>query len=173
MSVDDDEESTAASSFIQDALPPLLGRRCMSLIELRVYGLPAPQGSKRHVGGGVMVESSKALKPWREAVKTAAREAAERQGFLQIPRSTPVYMDVTFIFPRPASHYGTGRNAGVLKPNAPRWKTTAPDLSKLVRATEDAITDAGLWADDALVVMGRTYKIYGDQPGALITLGTL
>jgi Holliday junction resolvase RusA-like endonuclease len=37
-----------------------------------VHGNPAPQGSKRHVGGGVMVEMSKAVKPWREAIKHAA-----------------------------------------------------------------------------------------------------
>lgn len=29
-----------------------------------VLGLPAPQGSKTHVGEGRMVESSKRVKPW-------------------------------------------------------------------------------------------------------------
>lgn len=33
-----------------------------------VFGLPAPQGSKRHVGEGRMVESSKRVKPWRRQV---------------------------------------------------------------------------------------------------------
>ena len=44
-------------------------------ITFEVYGQPAPQGSKRHVGGGRMIESSKAVAPWREAVKWAAIEA--------------------------------------------------------------------------------------------------
>ena len=39
------------------------------------YGQPAPQGSKRHVGKGVMVESSKKLRPWRQDVKAAAEAA--------------------------------------------------------------------------------------------------
>jgi Holliday junction resolvase RusA-like endonuclease len=39
-----------------------------------VIGLPAPQGSKRHVGKGVMIEMSKNVKPWREAVKWAIRD---------------------------------------------------------------------------------------------------
>ena len=37
------------------------------MIEIKVIGLPAPQGSKRHVGHGVMIESSNNVKPWREA----------------------------------------------------------------------------------------------------------
>ena len=48
------------------------GGRSAPVITIRVYGTPAPQGSKRHVGRGVMVESSKKVKPWREAVKQAA-----------------------------------------------------------------------------------------------------
>ena len=39
----------------------------MTPITLTVRGLPAPQGSKRHIGRGVMVESSKRVKPWRDA----------------------------------------------------------------------------------------------------------
>ena len=48
------------------------------MITITVYGMPGPQGSKRFVGTrggrGVMVESSAKVKPWREAVKHAARE---------------------------------------------------------------------------------------------------
>jgi hypothetical protein len=35
-------------------------------------GDPAPQGSKRHVGGGRLVESSKRVAPWRDTVLSAA-----------------------------------------------------------------------------------------------------
>ena len=49
------------------------------MIAFDVFGLPGPQGSKRFVGRtktgrGLMVESSAKVKPWREAVKWAARE---------------------------------------------------------------------------------------------------
>ena len=40
-----------------------------------VPGVPAPQGSKRHVGNGRMVESSKDLPAWRHSVGWKAREA--------------------------------------------------------------------------------------------------
>jgi len=96
-------------------------------------GLPAPQGSKRHVGHGVMVENSTRVRPWREAVKSA--------GFGAGPcLDGPLAVVMVFTMPRPKS--------------APKRVTRpdrTPDLSKLCRATEDAITEVGLWADDARV----------------------
>ena len=47
-----------------------------------------------------------------------------------------------------------------------------PDLDKLLRSTFDAITTAGVWRDDAQVVVVSASKSYADTfpPGALITL---
>jgi hypothetical protein len=53
---------------------------------------------------------------------------------------------------------------------------TYPDLSKLCRATEDAITSSGLWRDDSLVVeYTRLAKVFCNEdlealprPGCLI-----
>lgn len=43
-----------------------------------------------------------------------------------------------------------------------------PDGSKLQRSTEDALTDAGLWRDDARVVEWIGVKAYpGEHPDAL------
>lgn len=127
-----------------------------------VTGTPGPQGSKRHVGHGRMIESSKKVKPWREAVKAAAQREAKALGRI----AGPVVMDVTFTLPRPKS--AKGLNA---KP------ATRPDLSKLVRSTEDAITDAGAWEDDGRVVETISRKVYPnthkdalDVPGAVIRL---
>lgn len=89
------------------------------------------------------------VRPWREAVKAAALQAMG-DGWERL--DGPVWLEVTFYYARPRSHYGTGRNAAVLKPSAPVWKTSVPDVSKLARSTEDALTDVGLWRDDALVV---------------------
>src|SRR5713226_4632244 len=86
-------------------------------LTITVHGRPAPQGSKRHVGNGVMIESSKAVKPWREDVKQAGLEA---MGWGERPcLDGPLRVSMVFTFGRPASHYGTGRNAGRLKPSAP------------------------------------------------------
>lgn len=156
------------------------------MIVIRVFGLPAAQGSKRHVGRGIMVESSKALKPWREAVKHAALDVRQHLFDIDHPHGTddgfwwaldgPLIADMIFTFRRPKSHYRTGRNAHLLRDAAPTRPCSPPDLSKLARSTEDALTDAGIWVDDArLVQYGRLAKVWVsedtdalDAPGAVI-----
>jgi Holliday junction resolvase RusA-like endonuclease len=130
-------------------------------VRIVAYGRPAPQGSKRHVGNGVMIESSKRVKPWREAVKQAALDARG----LQPPFDCPVVVTMVFTMPKPAS--------------APKrtktWPMRTPDLSKLIRATEDALTDAGVWADDARVVeYERAAKVFPlEDPDALDSPGVV
>lgn len=122
-------------------------------ISITVYGQAAPQGSKRHVGNGVMIESSKKVKPWRTDVKAAATAAIDAlPGWT--PLDGPLSVSMTFAFLRPKGHYGTGRNAGIVKASAPARPATIPDLSKLIRSTEDALTKL-VWADDARVVEYR------------------
>lgn len=142
-------------------------------LTITVHGKPAPQGSKRHVGRGVMVESSKKVAPWREAVKEAALRALEvRSAGCCESRALhrldgPVALELTFCFDKPAS--------------APKRRTTWPikrstfDIDKLQRSTFDALTDAGVFRDDSQVVDVTASKVYTDDlasplrvPGALI-----
>lgn len=140
------------------------------MIRLWVMGTPAPQGSKRHVGNGRMVESSKAVGPWREAIVAEAK----RQGAAGAMIGDATAVTVTFLLRRPAGHYGTGRNAGVLKASAPKYPTGRPDLDKTARAVLDALTQSGLIADDALVVDLHAHKRYaekGSPTGAIVEIG--
>jgi crossover junction endodeoxyribonuclease RusA len=142
-----------------------------------VPGTPAPQGSKTRMAHGGMVESSKAVRPWREAVRHEAYDAAQAQAW------TPplaVAVTVTFTMARPALHYGTGRNAARLKDTAPGYPTGRPDLDKLARSTLDALTDAGAITDDARVVRLEAEKCFPgrhldalDTPGAVIVVTAL
>jgi crossover junction endodeoxyribonuclease RusA len=133
------------------------------MIEIDVNGTPAPQGSKRHVGGGRMVESSKKVKPWRSAIST---EAANHT-FDPWP-----YVGVFVIFrlKRPKSHYRTGRFADQLRADAPLYPAKYPDLDKLCRSTLDGLKAGGAFGDDAQVVTLEAAKLYADngQPGARI-----
>lgn len=140
------------------------------MIEIRVIGTPAPQGSKKHVGNGIMIESSKAVKPWREAVKWAALEACTRGRACEEWQkdhgngrvSGPILAEMTFTMRRPKS----------AKKNA--VPATRPDLSKLIRSTEDALTEAGTWEDDARVVECVARKVYpGEHPDALDVPGAV
>lgn len=128
-------------------------------ITITVHGLPAPQGSKRHVGGGVMIESSKKVKPWRQDVKHAALAITEAvDGWAVL--DGPLAVSMVFTFDRPKGHYRTGRNAHLLRDAAPTRPAGMPDLSKIVRSTEDALTGA-VWKDDARVVeYARLGKFY-------------
>ena len=111
----------------------------VDVLTFTVIGDPAPQGSKRHVGNGVMIESSKRVKPWREAVAAAA--FAARNG--QPPLDGPLTLTVTFWLPKPASLSRRVLELGPFR---------KPDLDKILRSTLDAMTTAGAIADDARIV---------------------
>lgn len=136
-----------------------------------VYGIPGPQGSKKfvgmHGGHGMLVESSKKVKPWREAVHAAA--LAVRAG--AIPLDYPLRVRMIFTMPKPTSAPKRRRT----------WPMRTPDLSKLARSTEDALTTSGIWRDDARVVeYARLAKVFPNEdpealeaPGVRITIARL
>lgn len=137
------------------------------MIEIIVHGSPAPQGSKKFVGTtktgrGLMVESSKKVKPWRMDVKLAAEQARTAYALLT-PLDGPLSVSMVFTLPKPASAPKKRRT----------WPDKKPDVSKLARSTEDALSDAGLWADDARVVeYTRLAKVFpGEDPQALSSPG--
>ena len=141
----------------------------MTSLAFAVHGLPAPQGSKRHVGNGVMVESSKRVRPWRQDVKYAALEAlaiacpdCASGGAGHFPRGEAVAVRVDYLLPRPKGHYRTGANAHLLREGAPKWPTSKPDVDKLLRSTLDALGEAGVWHDDSQVVSVEMGKHYAD-----------
>jgi len=148
----------------------------MNEIFIPVIGIPAPQGSKRHVGHGIMIENSKRVKPWRQDVKEAALTHYDGEVIDQA-----VEIEIIFLFARPKSHYGTGKNARKLKPSAPVFVTSKGigDVDKLQRSTYDALSESSggsVIKDDALIVQNRNMKRYcvgGENPGAKITVRTL
>jgi crossover junction endodeoxyribonuclease RusA len=147
-------------------------------LTITVHGRPAPQGSKRafvirgapRKGQAAVIESSHdRVKSWRQAVVDAAcvvKACPALEG--------PIWVAMVFYLPRPKAHFGTGRNARQLKPSAPGYPSGVPDLGKLARSTEDALTSAAIWRDDAQVVSyAPLAKVYADDhhpPGAVITI---
>ena len=108
-----------------------------------------------------MIESSPHVGPWRERVALAAHNAepAMLTGALSVT--------LEFYFPRPKSHYRTGRNAHLLRDAAPDYPTGKPDIDKLARAILDALTGIW-WDDDSRVVSLEAVKIYVDPIGVAI-----
>ena len=139
---------------------------------ISAYGTPAPQGSKRFMGKtklgkGILLEASDKTTPWRADIMTAARGVLDELGRPE-PMDGAIIARMVFSFARPST---------VKRAKRP-FPSVYPDLSKLVRATEDALTAAGVWRDDALVVeYTRLAKVYCnedpealDRPGVLIIL---
>ena len=107
-------------------------------IEFFVPGKPAPQGSKRHVGRGVLVESSKEVGPWRERIALAAHQAMKGRP----PADGAVIVGLIFIMPRPKS---------LPKSKPTPFATKRPDIDKLARAALDALT-TNVIRDDSQVI---------------------
>lgn len=145
----------------------------MASASFRIHGIPVAQGSKiagvSKSGHAFMRESSaKKLRPWRQDVAAQALLAMEGRELMV----GPVSVIVTFLFPRPKAHYRTGRHAANLRDDAPDWHASKPDLSKLVRALEDALTGV-VFRDDAQVasmVVGKRYCRADEQPGAMVNV---
>jgi len=148
------------------------------LLAIVVYGSPAPQGSKSAFVNPktqrvVVKESSDAVKPWRAAVLAAAQSARPATWETL---DGPLVADMVFTMPRQKSAPKTLRTL----------PSPYPDLSKLCRATEDALGEDSknlgrlIIADDArIVAYRRLHKVYeGDpldvdalrRPGAVIRL---
>lgn len=134
------------------------------MLDFVVHGEPAPQGSKNQFGG----ESNPRTRPWRAAVSAEAAVAMRDRALLD----EPVQVKVEFLFTRPKAHYGTGKNAAVLKGGAPEYVSRAPDLDKLARAILDALTGI-VFRDDAQVAHLNVWKRYGSSAQARVQVAPL
>jgi len=141
----------------------------LAIVRFWVPGAPQPGGSKRgfvnpKTGRVVIIDDAKYNREWRTCVAAYARAA-----FADQPVTGPLRLEITFVVRRPKGHWGTGRNAGSVKASAPMYPGVRPDLTTLLRSTEDALTGI-LWVDDAQIVEQLVRKRYGHSAGARIIL---
>ena len=85
-----------------------------------------------------------------------------RQYKPQTPFSGPIRIKLKYVFKRPKSHFGTGRNAAILKSGAPTFHTSKPDVDNLVKFTLDAM-NGEFYIDDKQVVEIRAEKVYNNE----------
>lgn len=132
----------------------------MTAVVLTVYGTPAPKGSMRSLGKGVMVDSNAHVAPWRSMIAQAvlAQPVRDLDG--------PLSVELTVTVRRP------GRASKAKDQPITR---ASGDVDKHVRCVLDALQDAALIVDDSRVISVRALKTYPgesldalDQPGAVI-----
>lgn len=142
-------------------------------VEFTVMGVARPAGSKRafalrrkngslvtRAGGAPVinvVDDCKKSGEWKQAVAWAARQSIGA-GVPLI--EGPVSLELRFYAPRPKNQYRTGRNAGMLRDDAPKRPIAKPDVLKLARAVEDALTGV-VWHDDCQIVDEKLSKMWG------------
>ena len=131
-------------------------------IVVDISGRPAPQGSKKSIGGNRVIEASKYLPAWRKLCKEAAIQTATEAEWQAASGS--VELEVVFYLERPAS----------IKPSKRLHPIKPPDLSKLIRAIEDSFTGV-FYEDDAQIIKLTAFKLYADsrEPGAFAKVTVL
>jgi crossover junction endodeoxyribonuclease RusA len=137
-------------------------------LSFTVYGQAQPAGSKvamRTKQGKLLVrDAAKGSRPWKTQVAQAAGEAMNGTGLLD----GALEVSVIFTVPRPKGHFGKRG----LRPSAPEHPTTRPDVTKLLRAVEDACTGI-VWRDDAQIVAQHAVKRYGEPAAAFVSVATV
>ena len=131
---------------------------------------PRPRATAHRVGNKFVgyVYDDGSSNHWKSLVAMAAKPHV-----IPMKLRGPVYLKVGFVFARPKSHFGTGRNSLMLKKSAPRAHVSTPDLDNLVKAVKDALTQIGMWKDDSQVCEETVYKRYADvneRQGATIEI---
>lgn len=147
----------------------------MDVFSFKACGIPQPAGSKRgfpirrkngKIGVSITDANPKSA-DWKTLVSLAASE--QFHGDLM---TGPLHVRLKFCMPRPKGHYGTGKNADRVKDSAPEFPTTKPDVLKLARAVEDALTGI-VYGDDAQIVMEDLQKCYDTNPRVVVSVTRL
>lgn len=186
--VSDFDPAERAASERSELWPPDDSRLLVSFV---VRGDPKPAGSKNAIPLGrrneqgvfvpytrqdgtpivnVQDSSGTAGTNWRVDVRDAFEKAIDVAHELA---DGPLAVRVTFFAERPKGHYGSGKNAGVLKAGADRFphQSRLPDGTKLARSLEDALNKI-CWTDDRRVVDMWWTRRFGPA-GAIVDIFTL
>jgi len=116
-------------------------------------GQPRPKAFSR--GGHAAVYDPGTAEGWKGQVAMAAKHKRPEG-----PLEGPLELILGFYFPRPKSHFRTGKNAHILKKGVSDFHTSKPDSDNLAKAVMDAMTQLGFWVDDSQVCHLSIRKFY-------------
>jgi Holliday junction resolvase RusA-like endonuclease len=133
----------------------------MTGVSFTVYGEAVPSGSKtigRSPNGKTWIRAANDRKqrPWMQSVAGAAAQAMNDGPLLE----GPLLLDVTFYRSRPKGHYRTNGELSAVGLRNP-YPATRPDLTKTVRALEDAMLGI-VFREDSQICEQRNRKLWGE-----------
>lgn len=129
-----------------------------------VPGNPQAKGDKVHGTGKIPRERDAGRKErWRERAAIVARDARGARPLFD----EPVRVRMVVMVLRPKTHFVAGRQDRGLKPSAPRWPASAPDLDKLQRSIGDALQGV-LWRDDSQISTWLSMRRFAEEVGIAI-----
>jgi crossover junction endodeoxyribonuclease RusA len=146
-------------------------------IAFRAFGIPKPQRRPQawfnKKTGRASVYNLKNAEDWKGCIALAAQPFVTTT-----PLAGPLSVSMTFWFPRPKNHYGSGKNAKTLKPSAPRFPSSKgkEDVDNIFKPVADVLTVLRLWDDDGQIVIAHVYKEFAsvvNAPGCHVTVTPL
>lgn len=129
------------------------------IVDEFVHGIPKaqPRGRATAFGGKARVYDPGTANGWKALI---AAQLKDHRG----KRITgPLEVRCTFNMPRPKADFGTGKNAGILKPSVPKFHTKKPDMDNLEKAVYDTLSHKsgiGVWHDDSQITESHNVKQY-------------
>ena len=133
-------------------------------IRIEIPGRPVPWSVKigRRGAHGVLLTPHR-LRIWQDAATLFARIAMRGRKTIECA----VKFSMVAIFPIPKGWNKAKHQDAV---DGKVLHKVLPDMTNLLKATEDALTEAKVWTDDGLVCRQETAKLYGQNPGVYVVV---
>lgn len=124
-----------------------------TVLEFTVPGKAEPAGSKKAfvikgTNRAVVTDANSKAKEWKQRVATAAQAAMTDEEYTELFEG-PLQLTVVFWLEKPKT---------VDRP----YPSVRPDVTKLLRGLEDAMTGI-VYHDDAQIIIQHATKLYGQQ----------
>lgn len=132
-----------------------------------IYRGSAARGTREFTGRVVITDKNPDVQLWKQSVILAARP----NGRALVNLDCPLIVRYRFTLKRPTSVSVRKRPYPIVR----------PDWDNLIKGTQDALTEAGIWRDDSLIIDGGGSLAYTgyfhadgtpamDQPGCVVEI---
>ena len=155
------------------------------LLDVFIEGLPKgqPRVRARRAGKHVAMYNPGTADDWIDAVRAGVSSHVDLNQRWSVPMllhkgaNNALSVTMHFVFPRPKSHFRTGKYSDLIKDSAPVTHTCKPDLDNAIKLVCDALGTPKrplVYGDDACVVSIVASKRWAkpDEPHGLRLLVT-